>query len=63
MKSAVPVKSRGHVRRFRSGMSSLEVVMTTAIMLPAFAYLAYSAIRVFRVIFTVVGSMVGSPLL
>ncbi|QDV66474.1 hypothetical protein Poly24_01600 [Rosistilla carotiformis] len=47
----------------RRGMSSLEVVMLTAVMFPLFAYSAYHAIQALRVVFTVVGSMVGSPLL
>ena len=50
-------------RRARAGMSALEVVMTTAVFFPIFATCAYVGIRALRVIFTVVGSMVGSPLL
>lgn len=37
--------------------------MTTAIMFPIFAVGAYWSIRALRVVFTIVGSMVGSPLL
>ncbi len=53
-----------HVRgKSRSAIATIEVVMTTAIMLPMLAMLAWSGMRAFRVLFTVVGSMVGSPLL
>lgn len=47
----------------RRGMSSLEVVMTTALVFPIFATTAYVGIRALRVLYTVIGSMVGSPLL
>ena len=56
---------RTGARRFnrRRGMSSLEVVMTTALVFPIFATTAYVGIRALRVLYTVIGSMVGSPLL
>lgn len=50
-------------RRLRRGMSALEVVMVTALMLPTVVGLTFIGIRVLRTLFTVVGSMVGSPLL
>ncbi len=47
----------------RKGMSSLEVVMVTALMLPAIISLTFIGIRTLRALFTVIGSMVGCPLL
>ncbi|MEZ6086504.1 MAG: hypothetical protein R3C05_00405 [Pirellulaceae bacterium] len=54
---------RGSRRNGRRGMSALEVVMTTALVFPIFATSAYVGIRALRVLYTVIGSMVGSPLL
>jgi hypothetical protein len=50
-------------RRPRSGLAALEVVMTTAAMIPALMFAAYLGFRMCRIFFAVVGSMVGSPLL
>jgi hypothetical protein len=44
-------------------MSPIEVVVTTAIVFPTLVFMAYWGIRALRVLFTIIGSMVGSPLL
>lgn len=50
-------------RQSRCGMSALELVIVTALMFPAIVALTFLGIRTLRVLFTVIGSMVGSPLL
>lgn len=48
---------------FRRGMASLEVVMTTVLTLVILTFAAYSIMRVVRVIYSVIGTMTGSPLM
>lgn len=50
-------------RNQRRGMSTLELVIATGIGLPVFVFLAYAGIFACRVLFSVMGTMVGSPLL
>ena len=47
----------------RVGMAALEVVMTTVITMIIFSFATFWTIRVSRVVFSVIGEMVGSPLL
>lgn len=47
----------------RSGLAALEVVMTTAMTFIIFSFAAYWTMRLSRVVFSVIGEMVGSPLL
>lgn len=44
-------------------MATLELVMATAIGFPILAGLAYVGIYACRILFSVIGSMVGSPLM
>lgn len=44
-------------------MSTLEVVLTTAVVFPALALMAFKGIQALRVLYTLIGSMVGSPIL
>jgi hypothetical protein len=50
-------------RRSRCGLAALEVVMTTAAVIPALLVVVYVGFRVCRIFFAVVGSMIGSPLM
>ena len=52
-------------RRFRgdrAGMAALEVIMTTVITLIIFAFITFWTMRLSLVVFSVIGEMVGSPL-
>lgn len=44
-------------------MAAIEVVMATAIGLPMLALITYLSIFACRVLFSVIGTMVGSPIL
>lgn len=46
----------------RSGMAALEVIMTTVITLVIFSFITFWTMRLSRVVFSVIGEMVGSPL-
>ena len=56
-------RKRSARRQRRLGMTALEVLMTTAIVIPPLAVMCYQGIRALRVLFTLIGSMTGSPLL
>lgn len=61
-------RSRGRrsicrTRRPRRAMAAIEVVMATAIGLPMLALITYLSIFACRVLFSVIGTMVGSPIL
>ena len=56
-------RSKKARRQNRRGLAALEVVMTTAAMVPALMFAAYLGFRMCRIFYAVVGSMVGSPLL
>ncbi len=45
----------------RSGLAALEFVMTTAVAGVVLAFSGYTIIRLCRFVFSLVGSMVGSP--
>lgn len=47
----------------RRGLSTLEVVMITAVIFPPLALGSYYGMSALRALFTLIGSMVGSPLL
>ncbi len=47
----------------RRGLSALEVVMTTALIFPSMALTAYLAMNACRAIYSIIGTMIGSPLL
>ncbi len=47
----------------RAGMAALEVVMTTVITMIIFSFATFWTMRVSRIVFSVIGEMVGSPLL
>ena len=49
--------------RIRGGMATLELVMATAIGFPVFVVLLAWGIHACRAIFSVIGSMIGSPLM
>ncbi|TWU03695.1 hypothetical protein [Neorhodopirellula pilleata] len=50
-------------RKPRGGMSAIELVMTTALMFPSIVFFAFLGVRALRVLFTLIGTMIGSPLL
>jgi hypothetical protein len=52
-----------HRRQRRKGMATLELVMATAIGFPMFALLLYWGIHACRALFSIIGSMIGSPLM
>jgi hypothetical protein len=52
---------RRAVRRRRKGLSTLEVVMTAGVMLPITAFLISMGVLFLRVLYTVIGTMIGSP--
>lgn len=54
---------RSGLRRSRKGISTLEVVMTTALIFPPLVILAYVGMTACRVVFSLIGGMVGGPLL
>ena len=56
-------RNRGFRRRLRRGMSTLEVVMTTAVVFPGVVLVAYVGIRACRIVYSLIGTMTGSPLL
>jgi hypothetical protein len=47
----------------RSGMAALEVVLTSGITMLMFSFVVYWGIRLSRIVFSVIGEMVGSPLM
>ena len=60
-------KRRRTTRRVRGlkrrGLSPLEVVMTTALMFPSIVLTAYLAINLCRALYSIIGTMVGSPVM
>ena len=50
-------------RRIRKGLAALELVMATAIGLPILALLLAAGVFMCRVVFSVIGVGVGSPVL
>ncbi len=56
-------KTQKMPRSRRSGMAALEVVMTTAITMLIFSFATYWTMRLSRIVFSVIGEMVGSPLM
>jgi hypothetical protein len=54
-------KWQRRTRRACGGLAALEVVIATAITLPALVVVMYIGIRICRLYFSVLGSMVGSP--
>lgn len=59
---APPWRGRRRPAR-RRGLSALEVVLTTALIIPSLILFTYFGMQVLRVLFTLIGTMVGSPLL
>ena len=55
--------SRYLIRQGYSGVAALEVVMTTALTFFIFGFATFWMIRISRVLFSLIGEMVGSPLL
>ena len=53
---------RWHSRQRRDGMAALEVIMTTVITFAIFGFITFWTMRLSRVVFSVIGEMVGSPL-
>lgn len=53
-------KRRGKIR---SGMAALEAVMTTAVTFTVLGFSSFWLIRFSRVLFSVVGQLVGCPLM
>ena len=53
---------RRYSRRQRDGMAALEVIMTTVITFAIFGFITFWTMRLSRVVFSVIGEMVGSPL-
>jgi hypothetical protein len=45
----------------RSGLAALEFVMTTAVACVVLGFSGYTIIRLCRYVFSLIGSMVGSP--
>ncbi len=56
-------RSRYQARRRCSGIAALEVVMTTALTFFIFGFATFWMIRISRVLFSLIGEMVGSPVL
>lgn len=59
-------RTRKHLPRNlgrRRGMTALEVVLTTGVVFPTLVMIAIVAISVCRVIYSIIGSMVGTPLM
>ena len=54
---------RGLRSHGRAGMAALEVVMTTGITMMIFSFATYWTMRISRIVFSVIGEMVGSPLM
>ena len=46
----------------RAGIATLEVIMTTVITFVVFSFITFWTMRLSRVVFSVIGEMVGSPL-
>lgn len=44
-------------------MSSLELVMATGIAIPVLAFLTFAGIYACRIVFSVIGSMTGAPVM
>ena len=63
----IKIKKQSRRSRFRqqrrAGMAAIEVVMTTVMTFVIFSFVTYWTIRLSRVVFSVIGEMVGSPLL
>ena len=53
---------RWYNRQRRDGMAALEVIMTTVITFVIFGFITFWTMRLSRVVFSVIGEMVGSPL-
>ena len=56
------LRSRRRRVKQRAGMAALEVVMTTVITLAIFSFITFWTMRLSRIVFSVIGEMVGSPL-
>ena len=57
-----PLFSRTRARR-RGGLASLEVVMTTAVMLPIAAAILFLGIKMAAIVYQVIGGLVAWPFL
>jgi hypothetical protein len=44
-------------------LAALEVVLTTVVTMLMFSFAAYWTMRLSRIVFSVIGEMVGSPLM
>ena len=55
-------KRRRDARR-RRGMSTLEVILTTGVVFPGLVFVVYAGIQVCRLVFSLIGTMSGSPIL
>lgn len=60
MKVGRTIRRAGAVRR---GLASLEVVMTTAVMLPIAAALFFLGIKMAQIVYKAIGAMVAWPFL
>jgi hypothetical protein len=58
-------RTRDHGRRGRRrrGLASLEVVMTTAVMLPIAAAILFLGIKMAAIVYQVIGALVAWPFL
>ncbi len=56
------VNRRSRVGR-RRGMSTLEVVLTTGVVFPGLVFVVYAGIQVCRLVFSLIGTMSGCPIL
>ncbi len=54
---------RSRVRRRRRGLASLEVIMTTAVMLPIAAAILWLGIKMASIVYQVIGALVAWPFL
>jgi hypothetical protein len=50
-------------RRGRRGLASLEVIMTTAVMLPIAAAILFLGIKMAAIVYQVIGALVAWPFL
>ena len=57
-----PLNKCGRGRR-RGGLASLEVVMTTAVMLPIAAAILFLGIKMAAIVYQVIGALVAWPFL
>ena len=60
--SVLKGKARYRARR-RRGMSTLEVVLTTGVVFPGLVFVVYAGIQVCRLVFSLIGTMSGSPIM